>query len=219
MKTLHGVRRVALAGGLLATTIAGGAVARAQDAGFRARVWIGADGRYVLKDNDPFDAPGFGTAELKVDGSALGIGGDAEYKLNKWIGIDGAIGYSSLNVMFTTSNTPGTESAQKLGMVPLLMSLNLHPVTTSKVDLWVGPQIGYVMFANDLSYPTSGSGPFTYRPTNVFSKKGFAAGADINFGRSLLLNLGLRWQDADADDIDHLTIDPTFVTIGFTKKY
>ena len=182
--------------------------------GFRARVWGGTVGRYVLSDNDPFAAPGFGTAELQVTGSAPGFGGDVEYKFARWIGLDAAIGYSSLNVQFTTSNEPGIAPVQRFAVVPALLSLNIHIISTSAVDLWVGPQVGYVMFPNTLSYTTTHSGTFTYTPSAVASPKGFSAGVDIGLSKKVLLNLAVRWQDADADADSHLTIDPTFVTIG-----
>jgi hypothetical protein len=53
----------------------------------------------------------------------------------------------------------------------------------------------------------------------VFSKKGFASGADIGLGKTVALNLGFRWQNADGDSDGHLTVDPTLVTIGLTKKF
>jgi hypothetical protein len=219
MTMVNGARCVALLGVLLAANIADVSVAHAQDAGFRGRIWAGAVGRYVLKDNDPFTSPGFGTTELKVDGSAVGFGADGELKFNRWIGVDAAVAYSKLNVLFTTSNTPGTSYAHDFGVAPLLLSLNLHVIHTDAVDLWVGPQIGYVMFPDDLSYAVNGGGTFTYKPKSVFSKKGFATGADIGLGKTVALNLGFRWQDADGDDDGHLTVDPALVTIGFTKKF
>jgi hypothetical protein len=219
MKKLDGARLAGLLGVLLAATIADVSVAHAQDGGFRGRIWVGAVGRYVLTDNDPFTSPGFGTTELKVDGSALGFGADGEFKFNRWIGIDAAIAYAKLNVLFTTSNTPGTSYANDFGIAPVLVSLNLHVIHTDAVDLWVGPQVGYVLFPDDLSYAVTGGGTFTYKAKSVFSKKGFATGADIGLGKTVALNLGFRWQNADGDSDGHLTVDPTLVTIGLTKKF
>jgi hypothetical protein len=218
--TTHGTS--AVIGGLLIAALATPArpvLGQASSDGFSARLWAGAVGRYVLKDNDTFAAPGFGTVGLKVNGSAFGFGADGEYKFDRWIGLDGAIGYSRLNVQYTTTNAPGTTSTQPFGIVPVLLSLNIHFVSTQRVDIWAGPQIGYVMFPDNLSYASNGGSTFTYTSTNVFSKKGVSVGADIALRRTLLLNVAGRWQDADADANGHLTIDPTFVTVGLTWKY
>jgi hypothetical protein len=194
------------------------AEAQSNDTGGRVRVWAGPVGRYVLDDNDPFTAPGFGTVELKVDGSTFGFGGDVEYKFNKWLGVDAALGYARFDVDFTTSIATGTFT-DKFAVVPLLFALNVHVVNTEKVDFWVGPQIGYLMFPDSLSYPVTAGSTFTYDPTNTFSPKGFAFGTDISVSTGAAFNFAFRWQNGDGDDDGHLTVDPTFVTFGFTKKF
>ena len=186
--------------------------------GFTARVWAGSAGRYVLNDNDPFTSPGFGTAELKVNGSAIGFGGDIEYRASRWIGLVGAFGYTKFDVDFTTTNAPGTVSTQKFGVMPLMLALNLHVIHARQINVWVGPQIAYVMFPDNLSYAVGGS-TFTYAPSGVFSKKGFVVGTDVRLGGGWALNGAFRWQDADGDSDSHLTVDPTFVTLGFAKRF
>jgi outer membrane protein W len=184
------------------------------NAGWRLRVWGGAVGRYVLNDNDTFDAAGYGTVGLKVDGSAPGFGADAEYKLARWIGLDAAIGYSNLTVDYTTTTSPGTVTTQGFAIVPIMLSLNIHLISTSSVDFWVGPQLAYLNYPTSTAF-TPASGPtYTYMADNEFSKKGFSAGLDVGLNKRVLLNLAVRWNDADGDSNDHLTIDPTFVTIG-----
>jgi predicted porin len=74
------------------------------------------------------------------------------------------------------------------------------------------------MFPDNLSFATTG-GPFTYKAANKFSAEGFAVGSDIKLSKTMALNLAVRWQNADSDSNDMLTIDPTFVTAGFRWKF
>ena len=210
--------RIAAAGILAATLLVAPKSAQAQDSGLTGRVWVGAAGRYVLKDNDPFASPGFGTVAMQVNGSSFAFGGDLEYRINPWFGLDGAVGYSKLNVQFNSSNAPGTTQTQGFGVLPVMLALNVHLIHAESVDLWVGPSIAYVMFPDNLSFATTG-GTFTYKPKNVFSKEGFVIGSDIKMSKTWALNLAVRFQDADSDGNDMLTIDPTFVTAGFRWKF
>ena len=66
--------------------------------------------------------------------------------------MDAALGYTKFNVDFTTSTAPNLQGKDKFGVVPLLFALNVHVINTRRVDFWVGPQIGYVMFPDNLSY-------------------------------------------------------------------
>jgi hypothetical protein len=195
------------------------ASAQGQTTGLIGRAWVGTVGRYVLKDNEPFASPGFGTAELMVNGSGFGLGGDVEYKFSKWLGVDAALGYTKLNVDYTTSVAPGTTLTDRFTVVPLLFAINIHVVHSQKVDVWVGPQVGYVMFPDTLSYSVPGAGTFTYTPKRTFSPKGFVVGTDIGMTKTVAFNFAFRWQNADGDDNGNLTIDPTFVTFGIAKKF
>jgi opacity protein-like surface antigen len=212
------ITRLAAAGIFAAALLVAPKSAVAQDAGFSGRLWVGAVGRYVLNDNTPFASPGFGTVEMQVKGSSVGFGGDLEYRINPWFGIDGAVGYSNLNVQFTSTTAPGNAPTQGFGVLPIMAALNVHLVHSEGFDLFVGPQIAYVMFPDNLSFTTTG-GPFTYKPANKFSAEGFVVGADIKMTKSMALNLAFRWQNADSDANDMLTIDPTFVTAGFRWKF
>jgi outer membrane protein W len=205
-----------------AVLLSGSASAQGQQSGLSGRLWVGSVGRYVLNDNDSFTSPGFGTVELQVKGSSVGVGGDLEYRINNWFGLDAAVGYSRLNVQFTTTSSPSAAPTQSFGVLPVLLALNVHLIHGEHVDLWAGPQIGYVMFPDDLSYTVAG-GTFQYQPKAAVSWTGFVIGADIKLTRTMALNFATRWQDADADASGggngSLTIDPTFVTIGITRKF
>ncbi|HEY2384262.1 MAG TPA: outer membrane beta-barrel protein [Terriglobia bacterium] len=192
--------------------------AQSEDRGFTGRLWTGPAGRYVLHDNEPFDTTSFGTVGLHVQGSSPSVGGDAEYRLSHWFGIDGALAYTRMNIQFISSSAPNTALSQKLNVVPLFASLNVHFVQMRRADVWAGPQIGYLMFSNTLSYSVDGN-TFAYKPSNTFSIEGFVVGTDVYLTPKFAVNAAFRWQNGDADSNGNLTIDPTFATFGVTKKF
>lgn len=194
------------------------AFAQSEDHGWTGRFWAGPSGRYVLHDNEPFSVPSLGTVGLHVQGSAPSLGGDMEYRLNRWFGIDGAVAYTRYNVQFTSSNAPGIALSQKLNVVPVFASFNVHIVQNRRADVWAGPQIGYLFFGNNMTY-TVNSTTFNYKPANTFSMEGFVVGTDVYLQPSLAINAALRWQNGDADSNGNLTVDPTFATIGITKRF
>lgn len=202
--------------GVIASSTA--TVVQAQESGVSGRLWVGVMGRYVLTDNAPFTSPGFGTVSLKSNGTTAAFGGDLEFRINNWFGIDGAVGYSQMNAQFTTSTSAASSASKPFGVLPIMGALNIHLIHSEAVDFWVGPQIAYVMFPDDLSYTTP-SGTFTYKSTNVFSKVGFVVGTDIRLGGAWALNGAIRWQNADSDSNDMLTVDPTLVTAGLRLKF
>src|SRR5262249_23537248 len=161
---------------------------------------------YILTDNDTFDQSGFGTLQLKVNGTRPVFGGDVEARVHRWLGIDVALATTTLRVD-GTSTANGATPRSDFRVTPLLASLNFHFVSFNAVDLWVGPQIGYFFYQKSTAFPFAGAGTFTFTPAREFSWKGFSAGADIGLARNVALNLAFRWQNADAD---HLTIDPAF---------
>jgi hypothetical protein len=201
-----------------AVSLSSATVAHAQETGVSGRLWVGVMGRYVLSDNTPFTSPGFGTVALKTNGTTVAFGGDLELRMNNWFGIDAAAGYSQMNAQFTTSTSAASSASKPFGVLPLMASLNIHLIHSDPIDLWVGPQIAYVIFPNDLSYATP-SGTFTYKPTNTFSGVGFVVGTDIKLGGAWALTGAVRWQNADSDGNDMLTVDPTFVTAGLRLKF
>jgi hypothetical protein len=205
-------------GMLAAISLSSVTVVHAQESGISGRLWVGAVGRYVLSDNTPFTSPGFGTVSLKTNGTTVGFGGDLELRMNNWFGIDAAAGYSQMNAQFTTSTSAASSASKPFGVLPLMAALNIHLIHSDPVDLWVGPQIAYVMFPDDLSFTTP-TGTFTYKSTNVFSKVGFVVGTDVKLGPAWALTAAVRWQNADSDSNDMLTVDPTFVTAGLRLKF
>jgi len=97
----------------------------------------GEVGRYVISDNEPFDAPPFGTVGLQVAGSAFGVGGDVEYKVNRWIGLD-AGGSATPGSTCTSRRQPRPARVHPaLLRRALLFALNVHVISTAKVDVWL----------------------------------------------------------------------------------
>jgi len=194
------------------------AFAQKHDGKVDFRIWGGAAGRYVLSDNGTFDSPGFGTVALKVDGSKPTVGADAEYRFHRWIGLDAAVDFTSFTIDETSTLSPSVNQAN-LKVVPALVSLNVHLISTNVVDFWVGPQVGYFIFHGTPSFQIGSAGTFTYTPSNSWSWKGFAAGADIGIDKVLALNVQFRWQNGDGDSNGHLTIDPALATAGITIRF
>lgn len=203
---------------LLGIAASTSASAEGSDTGLRARLWVGAVGRYLLKDNEELDSPPFGTTTLAVEGTTVATGGGLEYKPIKWIGIEASIAYADAPVRFHSSVDAATTQHASFAIVPLYVGLNAHVINTRHLDLWFGPQVSYEIHPNDLAFVVPGAGTYQYESTNAFSYMGFSVGADIAIDENLALNLGFRWQDADGDEDGILTYDPTFVTVGFTGK-
>ncbi len=203
---------------LLGVAAESAAYADDRDTGLRARLWVGAAGRYVLKDNEDFDSPPAGTVQLQVEGSSLALGGGVEYKFIKWIGVEGSIAWTRAPVSFHSSMDPGVTQHDHFHVIPLYLGVNVHVVNTRRVDLWFGPQLSYEIHPNNLSFDVNGAGKFDYTSSNPFSYIGFSVGADIHVDPRWSVNLGFRYQDADGDPDGHLTYDPTFVTVGATAK-
>ena len=202
----------------LITVAASPAVAQKHDGKVDFRIWGGADGRYVLSDNGTFTQTGFGTVALKIDGAKPTVGADAEYRFHRWIGLDAAFDYTSFTVD-ASSSVNGATAQSNLKVMPVLVSLNVHLISTNVVDFWAGPQIGYFMFKGSPSFALGNAGTLTYAPSNAWSWKGFAVGADIGIDKVMAINLQFRWQNGDGDPNGHLTIDPAMAVGGLTIRF
>jgi hypothetical protein len=209
---------VVVVGLLSGSVFQGTALAQDQYPNVKGRLWAGVQCRCVLSDNDTFTDPVFGTAELVAAKSAFGLGGDVEFRLARFFSFDVGLGYSSTSVEF--SHTVGTGVQEdKLGMMPLFLGANLHVVTTKRVDISVGYLTAYMFYLNDVSFDVPGTGTFTLPSSNEFTPKGFSLGADIATGEHWAVNLAFRMVNADADSGHLLALDPTFITVGVTRKF
>jgi opacity protein-like surface antigen len=189
-----------------------------RDSGWTGRAWLGVVCRCVNSDNTTFSDPTFGTSALEMDGSSFGIGIDAERRFNKWVGFDMALGYTEVDIDFTHSVGAGTQT-DSLGMIPIWFTFNAHLVHTDRVDFYLGPQIAYVYYLDDLNYTVPGVGDFNFKTDNEFPALGFNLGLDVWVTNDWAVNLNFRYIDSDADDNHNLPIDPAFVTVGVARHF
>jgi Outer membrane protein beta-barrel domain len=210
---------VAAAVGLLVGSVfQGTALAQDHYPNLKVRFWGGVQCRCVLSDNDTFPDPVFGTAELVAAKSAFGLGGDVEFRLARFFSFDVGLGYSSTSVEFSHTVGAGVQE-DKLGMMPLFLGANVHVVNTRRVDAYVGYLAAYMFYLNDVSFDVPGTGTFTLPSSNEFTPKGFSFGVDIAASEQWAVNLAFRMVNADADDTHLLPLDPTFITVGVTRKF
>ena len=104
-------------------------------------------------------------------------------------------------------------------MMPLFLGANVHFLNTKRVDAYVGYQAAYMFYLNDVSFDVPGMGTFTLPSNNEFTGKGFNFGVDIATGEQWGINLAFRMVNADADSTHLLPLDPTFITVGVTRKF
>lgn len=188
-----------------------------RNSGWTWRAWGGVVCRCVEDDNVSFSDPTFGVSSLQVDDNSLGIGLDVEWRLGKLIGLDLAVGYTDMDVDFI--HTVGTGVQQdSLASLNMWFAVNFHVVNTEKFDFWVGPQIAYVAWLNDLSFNVPGTGTFNFKTDNEFPALGIALGADWWVAENWAVNFAFRFIDADADKNHTLPVDQTFITVGVARN-
>jgi hypothetical protein len=70
------------------------------------------------------------------------VGGDIEYRLNRWFGVDAALAYAKRDVELYLDFRFEIHSEFRYGT--LMLTLDMHVISTRRLDSWLGPQIGYV---------------------------------------------------------------------------
>jgi hypothetical protein len=194
------------------------AQAQTEYKGWTWRAWVGTVCRCVEDDTVTFQDPVFGTVELDVDSNSLGIGFDVERRVNKLIGLDLAVGYTDMDIDFMHSIGTGVQQ-DSLASLNIWFAVNFHLVNTEKFDFWIGPQIAYVAWLDDLSFDVPGTGTFNFKTKNEFPALGIVLGADWWVGKEWAVNFAFRFIDADADSNHNLPIDQTFVTVGVARHF
>lgn len=209
---------VAVVGLLSGSVFQAPAFAQDQYPNVKGRLWAGVQCRCVLSDDDTFTDPVFGTAELVAAKSAFGLGGDVEFRLARFFSFDVGLGYSSTSVEFSHTVGAGVQE-DNLGMMPLFLGANVHVVSTRRVDVSIGYLTAFMFYLNDVSFDVPGTGTFTLPSSTEFTPKGFSVGVDIATGERWAVNLAFRMVNADADSGHLLALDPTFITVGVTRKF
>ena len=90
------------------------------------------------------------------------------------------------DVEFTQSLTT-TTAKDTLDVLPIMLALNFHVVNTEKLDFWLGPQIGYVMWNDPLTFTASGQPDFVLETEDTFGL-GLVLGLDWWLTKSSGLN-------------------------------
>lgn len=156
------------------------------------------------------------TADTTIDGdtveadSAVGLDASFEYKFSKAWGVEAAVLYADHDVKV---------DGQKIGDIsqtPLLFSANYHIPTSGKLDLYVGPTLGYT-FWGDLKVDNVGSvstdGEFTY---------GINSGIDVPLKGNWAFTAGLRYlfQKANAEDAGgEVDVNPFVLRAGIAYRF
>jgi hypothetical protein len=186
--------------------------------GWTGRLWAGVVCRCVEDDNVTFDDATFGTSALEIDSNSTGFGFDVERRISKLIGLDLAVGYSQMDVDFSHAVGTGVQQ-DSLAFLNVWFAVNFHVVNTERFDFWLGPQIAYVSWLDDLSFDVPGTGTFDFKTDNEFPALGVVFGADWKFSPDWAINFAFRFIDADADSNHTLPVDPTFVTVGIARTF
>jgi outer membrane protein W len=186
--------------------------------GWRFRAWGGVVCRCVESDDVTFDDPTYGLSATEAGGTSFGVGIDFEYRFTKLFGLDLAIGYTEMDVDFKQSLTP-TVATDTLAVLPIWLAANFHVVNTKTVDFWVAPQIAFVSWNDPLTFPVPGEPTFVFETKNEFPALGLALGVDWWLSEKNGLNFAFRFIDADADEGHNLPVDPTFITVGYARRF
>ena len=100
------------------------------------------------------------------------------------------------------------------------LALNFHVLNTKSLDFWVAPQIAYVAWNNPLEFSdpsVPGQATYEVATDSEFPGIGLALGLDYWLSERNGLNFAFRFVDADANE--NLPVDPTFITVGYTRKF
>jgi len=209
---------IALSGLLILSPASHAQQSSDRDSGWTGRAWAGVVCRCVEDDTVTFQDPTFGTVGLDIDSNSLGIGFDVEWRLNRLIGLDLAAGYTDMDVDFMHSVGTGVQQ-DSLASLNIWFAVNFHLVNTEKFDFYIGPQIAYVAWLDDLSFNVPGTGTFNFKTDNEFPALGFELGADWWVAESWAVNFAFRFIDADADKNHNLPVDQTFITVGVARHF
>ena len=154
---------------------------------------------------------------------AFGYGIGYEYRYSERMSFGASLSYWDHDVNATYSEDGETLFDGKIGGItamPILFDLNFHFL--DKLDLYVGPTIGYVMW-DDLSLDDTDFEDAGEVPINDAFAYGVNVGLDIPLGENWAISGGLRYLFVDAEidesDAPSVGIDPLLVTVGVGYKF
>lgn len=158
------------------------------------------------------------TSDSTIDGdkveldSALGPDFNFEYKLNDLFGLEAGSFYAKHDLKVAGSK------AGTISQLPLLISGNFH-FAANKVDLYVGPTIGYNFWGD---FKATGGGKVSADGEFLY---GVSGGLDIPLSEDWGISAGLRYLQSSAtadvsgageQDID---ANPLVVRVGATYRF
>jgi outer membrane protein W len=166
------------------------------------------------------------TSDLKVGDEtieaqpATGFQASFEYRFSDLLGIEPALTLASHSVDSMESGFPDVEIGEA-DLTTLTANLNFHLLGESKLDLFVGPTIGYTFWGDLESDLVSDS--FPVKDDFIY---GVNVGIDVPFGESHWGFSGvLNWLqiDADLEDADPgdsaLGVDPLQIKVGVYYRF
>jgi outer membrane protein W len=155
-----------------------------------------------------------------------GLGVDVEYRLSKRLGLDfGVLAASPSIGSHVDIGWHGVNVGTGITVAPITAGLNIHLTPDSKVDLYAGPLIAYVVYESfDFSIGKSIGESFT-------TKNDFGYG--VNLGIDIFLGSGGHWalvgnfkyieSTLEATPTDGDTgvteFDPTIFGLGFAYRF
>lgn len=160
---------------------------------------------WVVPNADETVRNGANDVRLEADNAgALYLG--YERRLIPWLGLEGQVLYANSQLSATSGSATAT-SDEKFYLGTL--ALNIHVFARSRVDLWLGPFIGYTVF--DKSFENAA---------------GYGAGLGLDIGLTksgLALGLAARYTrtDADVKNVPGATVswDPLIFQVGLGWRF
>lgn len=187
-------------------------------------VWAEA-GDHKIRANLQYVMP-MGSADLGIfdelidveADSAIGFGFGYEYMATDLIGIDANISYSCHDIDFTL--LAHTETIADTSMMPLTVGVNFHLLRNDKMNFYLGPFLGYVVY-DDYNYKHSGESV----PLENDFTFGAVLGIDAPIGqKGWMFSSALKFLQTEAD-YDHpdyvgdLDINPFIIQIGLGYRF
>jgi outer membrane protein W len=148
---------------------------------------------------------------------ALGFQAGFEYLLTDWIGVEPTMTYSKSDVNVTEDGVPDLELGE-IGLLTLAANLNFHILRETRLDLYLGPTIGYGIWG-DLETDLF---PQDFKADDKFVY-GINVGLDVPFGESGWGFAGaLNYLAADLTlegSSDDIGFDPVQLKVGVVYKF
>ncbi|MDH3404271.1 MAG: outer membrane beta-barrel protein [Acidobacteriota bacterium] len=229
MKT---ITRFILAAALVALLPAAAATAAAPEEGWRLRF----NGYWVDTNDVEVGRNAVGYRSRVENKAAAGGGVSGEYRFGRRLGVELGL-LAGAEVGFTSTFEGGSVAATNtMAFDAACVGLNVHLTQGERVDLYAGPLVAYVSYADmqlGVTNPPPGW-PVVLVPASVTFGDGIALGAnlgvDVPIGqRRWFFNADLKYLDANPDATlgatgavalrDSVAIDPLMVGIGFGYRF